>query len=239
MTDLNVMICDDDPMWIEKSKKYLQDFSKETSSPIQIEISNSKEDLKKYEGAPIDVLFLDIELGDEHGIEIAKAVKDKWGNCQIVFVTNYLFYAMDVYDVEHTYFVIKEQFQQRLPDVFKKVLHELEHREKKLLFHTIENKEIILHADEILYFERNSRITNIITNRGRFEIRDKINEIAPRLSQLDFVRCHNSYLVYLPAIQEMSNTYLMMENQEKIIISRAYKRHVKEQFLKWANLQLS
>ena len=60
-----------------------------------------------------------------------------------------------------------------------------------------------------------------------------------RLSKIDFVRCHNSYIVYMPAVKEMEKGYFILKNDTKIIISRSHIKMVKSAFMRWALTQIS
>ena len=51
------------------------------------------------ENTPCAVAFLDIELRDMNGLELAKRLKDQHGETNIVFVTGYSEYAIDAFDL--------------------------------------------------------------------------------------------------------------------------------------------
>lgn len=54
-----------------------------------------------------DVAFLDIELRDMNGLELAKRIKDLQGNTNIVFVTGYSEYALDAFDIYASGYLLK------------------------------------------------------------------------------------------------------------------------------------
>ena len=61
---------------------------------------------------------------------------------------------------------------------------------------------------------------NLFEQHGNYEIWDKLRDVMERLSKIDFVRCHNSYIVYMPAVKEMEKGYFILKNDTKIIISQ-------------------
>ena len=67
---------------------------------------------------------------------------------------------------------------------------------------------------------------------------EKISDIYDKLPKLDFVRCHNSYIVYLPAIRELQKDEIIMEDGTKIVISRSFRKEVKQAFSRWALTQM-
>lgn len=234
-----VGICDDDKNWCIEAGKRIEEYARKVLLDVEVNYFETEEQVLQYKGNPMEVMFLDIELEGKNGIEAARHINEKWKNCQIVYLTNYLFYATEVYSTIHTYFVLKEQFGAKIGEVFYKIRHELEQQEKKLIFGIIGTKEVVLAPNEILYFERVKRTTKIVTVWGEYEMWDKIKEVEKKLPELDFVRCHNSYIVYLPAVREMLKDAFVMNNDTKVMISRSYSKKVKGAFMKWALTQIS
>lgn len=236
---MRVGICDDDVKWCQKAKEIIEEYGKKTDMEIEILCFRQEEELNRYTGDPLSVIFMDVELGEKSGIDLAGQVNKRWKNCQIVYLTNYLTYATEIYHTDHTFFVLKEQFQDRIGEVFGKILHILEQKSERLVFSVIGGKEIVLAPEDILYFERSGRITRIVTVWGNYEIWDKLRDVMERLSKIDFVRCHNSYIVYMPAVKVMEKGYFILKNDTKIIISRSHIKMVKSAFMRWALTQIS
>ena len=236
---MRVGICDDDRRWCAKAGKLIQEYARKTGLEMEIIQFMDSEELHSYEGYPLDVLFMDIVLKDENGIEETARINQKWKDCQIVYLTNYLYYATEVYHTEHIFFALKEQFEERIGGIFGKVFHQLAQTREKLVYSVIGGKEVSLAPADILYFERSGRITNIITVYGTYSIWDKLSVLTEGLPTLDFVRCHNSYIVYLPAVREMLPDVFLMNDGREVTISRSYRKIAKAAFMKWAVTQMS
>ena len=235
---MRVGICDDDSKWYQKAKEIIEAYGKKTDTEIEILYFSQGERLEEYEGAPLDAIFMDVNLGEENGIVLAGKINKKWKNCQIIYLTNYLCYATETYHTFHTFFVLKEQFQERIGEVFGKILHTMEQKAERLVFSVIGGKEIVLAPDDILYFERSGRVTRIVTVWGSYEVWDKLRDIMGKLSEVDFVRCHNSYIVYMPAVREMGKGCFILKNGTKIMISRSHIKTVKTLFMRLALTQM-
>ena len=65
-----------------------------------------REDIKS-ENPPIDVAFLDIELGDTNGLVLAKQLKDIAPNIHIIFVTSHDEYAVSAFQMHATGYLMK------------------------------------------------------------------------------------------------------------------------------------
>lgn len=70
-----------------------------------------------------DVAFLDIDLGQMDGLELAKRVKDITPNCHIVFITGYEEYAVKAFKLRASGYLLKpvdmEDLQQELDYITK------------------------------------------------------------------------------------------------------------------------
>ena len=103
--------------------------------------------MNSYDGYPLDMLFMDIVLENEegkNGIDIVTAVNKKWKDCQIVYLTNYLFYATEVYHTEHVFFALKEQFEERIGGFSEKCFINLPRQEKNSSILSSEGKKFPL-----------------------------------------------------------------------------------------------
>lgn len=241
---MRVGICDDELLWREKAKDILEEYGKEKCIEIECLCFGSEEEMDSYTESPPDVLFMDISLEDNgetkrDGIQAASRINERWRGCQIVYLTNYLFYATDVYQTEHTYFVLKEQFKERVGEIFEKIFHNMDQKYRKLMFSVIGGGTVVLAPEEILYFERDKRITRIVTYHRKYEIWDKLGKVMEMLPETDFIRCHNSYIVYFPSVKEMDKGQFIMNDGTKIAISRNRAKEVKNAFIRWALTQMS
>lgn len=240
MENLRIGICDDEQTWHDRAKQIIESYAKQCNCSVELVFFYNKEEVLKYEGNPLDSVFMDIELEEENGINVARLLNEKWPDCAICYVTNYLFYATDSYQTEHIYFVLKEQLEKKIGSIFDKLFHIQEQAKQKLIFEVISDKikEISLSPKEILYFERNKRRTFIHTVWGTYAVWDRIGEIENRLPEADFVRCHNSYIVYLPAIREISKKDILMKDGTIIPVSRNYVSHTHNGFMRWAATEI-
>ena len=231
-------ICDDDKIWCRHAEQLIEEYLYQTSIKAEILCFEKKEELQAYEGMPLDVLFLDIVLKEENGITLAGEINKKWDRCKIVYLTNYLNYATEVYETEHIFYVLKEQLEAKIGKIFDKILHEMEQTQKKLIFSSGGNS-VVLAPEEIYYFERQGRCTMIKTVWGTYEIKDKIGDLADRLPETDFLRCHSSYIVYMPNMKKVDKGIIEMKNGDVIMISRAYEKSTKTDLARWMLSQLS
>ena len=60
--------------------------------------------------------------------------------------------------------------------------------------------------------------------------------LVEKLDHPMFVRCHNSFLISLDAVQSYQADCFTMADGAEIPISRSYRQTCKQQFLKWQEI---
>lgn len=199
----------------------------------------SRKQLETYREEPLDILFMDVMLDDDDGIEETEEMNRRWTDCQLVYLTDYIYFATEVYHREHVFYVLKNQFAEQIGEIFEKIFHQLSQTREKLNFSVIGGEKLAVAPKELLYFERKGRVTRIHSSRGLYSICDKLPTLVERLPALDFVRCHNSYIVYFPAVRELQEKEFLMNDGSRVPISRRCAKSVKEAFAKWEEMQIS
>lgn len=205
-------------------------------------IYTTESDLMAYAGGQneIDLLFSDINLGEtrKNGIEVVKEFQKLQPDCQVVYLTNYLTFATDVYDTPHLYFVLKAELEQRLPDVLNKVTASLPNERSKPLRVKQKGVEVMIAPESIIYCEHNGRKTYIVTRGETFTVYQKISELMELLDPRDFIRCHSSYIVHLRFVAKFRRTSFIMTSGEAIPISRMNAAQAKQQFSDFLSREL-
>lgn len=234
---MNIGIYGKDSLWQKKAKEIIGEHLRQISLDGMIYCYTKKDSLLEIETENqrmADVLFLDLDYGENrdsdggNGIDMAALINKKWPECQIVYCSENLNYATEVYSTVHTYFVLKEQLANRIENIFQRIFWELRQRKKRMVFSVIGGKKISLLPEEILYFERVKRITRIVSSFGEYEIRDKLDSIAEKLPQREFLRCHNSYIINRFAVYEKGKNCFVMRNGDNVAISRSYVKTIRE-----------
>ena len=163
----------------------------------------------------------------------AMEVNRKWPKCQVVYLTNYWSYAMEVYETRHVYYIVKEKFEEKLPGVLEKAIEQLRKQNRRVVLQCHGGVKASLKLDDILYFERDRRVTYVITKEKEYTVDEKIPEIEERIASDDFVRCHTSFLVNFSYVKECTKKKMLLENGKIVDISRSYWKKTEEVYVEW------
>ena len=122
-----VLICDDDIFFAEGIKQdVLEIMGREN---LHVETFVLEEQLEFYVAEHPDepaIVMLDVKLKNNNGVNVAKNLQRANPDTQIIFMSGYDDYYLDVYEVEHIYFLKKPVKRQRLKQALS--------REKRLIF---------------------------------------------------------------------------------------------------------
>ncbi|MDD4291454.1 MAG: response regulator [Clostridia bacterium] len=92
----------------------------------------------------IDIAFLDIQMGDINGLQLAKTLKIIDSDIKIVFVTAYAEYALDAFDVDAIAYLLKPYNAESLSTVIEKAKRILPAPKNKVYIKTIPHFEVLI-----------------------------------------------------------------------------------------------
>lgn len=177
---------------------------------------------------PFDLVFMDIELGDFSGIELAEKITVLNPCTQIIFISQYLNYVSPVYQVKHTFFIYKPELDTWLKPAVAQALKNISELSGQFLQISWNKKTISLFQQKILYMERTLRTTNIhMADQKIYYTSEKISDLIGKLNPC-FIQCHRSYIVNLNYVSSFNNLTLFLRQNEEIPVSRKQAEHVKK-----------
>lgn len=213
-----IVIIDDELIFAEKLKKELVQHYNEKEIVTMCEF-----DYEFLTQNDVDILFLDIELKKENGIDLAIKLRKKIGyNTDIVFVSSHDNLVYDSFTVAPSYFIRKDKLIDDLHDCVR-ILKEKNERKNAEIF---VNKQA-LKITEILYLESKLNYVYYNTISGKvYRKREKLSLAEAGLIKYNFVRCHSSFLVNVEHIHNIENDHITLKNNINIPISRRRRDNV-------------
>lgn len=190
---MNIAICDDEEnirIYIRKLIQKQETFCKIT------EFSSGKELLEfqdETNAEEIDILFLDISMGDEDGMTVAKQLRSQMeSNFEQVFAQTIR---------EYQYLMAKKK-----------------EKPKEVLVRN-GNRTRSVSADDIYYIESSNRKVILYLRHEKIEYYDKISSLESELKP-DFFRIHKGYLVNIKYVERYDRTEVKMRNGDSLLISK-------------------
>ncbi|MFD0696602.1 response regulator [Paenibacillus sp. GCM10027628] len=88
---MNILIVDDEPIFIEKIKRIIADFSRESAIETNIvaEAYSGQEALRTIAKHMPDIVFTDIKMSGMNGIELSHILQKDWPDIAVVIISGY------------------------------------------------------------------------------------------------------------------------------------------------------
>jgi DNA-binding LytR/AlgR family response regulator len=175
-----------------------------------------------------DVLFLDIKMPGQSGLEAAEDLAERWDDAkafpQIVFVTAYDEYAVHAFERAAADYVLKpvndarlgktiERLRQRLapsspPTDLSQLLAQMRallpaapaQERLATIRAAVGNNVRMIPVADVVYFQAVDKYVNVVTQEGEALIRLSLKELLPQLDQDRFCQVHRSTIVNMACV---------------------------------------
>ncbi len=230
----NIIICDDDNTVLERYSLLIKQIASRHNTDIVIDTLTSGEQLYfQLEENPnaVDIIFLDILMGELNGIDAAKKLRDIGCDAQIIFLTTSEEYVFDAFSVRPLNYLIKDQATpQQIEDTFMKAVENASQNEQESYPITKGSNTLRVPFNQIDYFEVTNRTVTCHTREEAIDFYYKLDDIEKELSDKGFIRCHRSFIVNVRSIANLDNNNLTLKNGEQIPIAIRKYGEVKKTF---------
>ena len=159
-----------------------------------------------------EVVFMDIDLGGESGLDCAKAITELAPKVKIVFATAHSEYMANAFEIYAFDYLVKPFDMERIGKTLTRIKAMQEptdqieksagaHDEKLI----IKGKEEINFVDikDIIMIERTDGVTRIVTDTDVFLTSQSLSALEEKLDPGKFMRCHKSYIIRKDAIRKL------------------------------------
>jgi len=156
------------------------------------------------------LLFMEIHLGNENGLEIARIMREKEKKVPIVFVSSSAKYAVESYDVDAYGYLIKPFQPEKVRHIMDKFLGQYE---EYIVKDTRGKEKLRVPLQNIEYFEsKNTSILLHLSNGKQIRTYGKLGNIEKELENKNFLRCHQSYLINMAHIDRIEEACFIMDS---------------------------
>lgn len=233
---LRIALCDDTPAVLDREEALLRAELQDLPHRL-VRCAEAQTLLEAAAEQPFDVAVLDIQMPGQDGIALSRELLALCPACRIVFLTAYIAYCQDVYDVEHCAFVLKDGMESRLPAAVRRActLRGRKDPEPAALILGEPGKAVQIPQADILYLEHQGRMTRVHTLGGELTAEEKLEALLDRLDPVAFCQTHKSFAVHWPFVQRYDKKVIQITGGGQVPISRSYQTAVRRSFLAYAD----
>lgn len=216
---MKLVICDDNPADIDYVTGLVGDWKRQTGTGVEILSFPSAEALlfAWEENRDMDILLLDIEMGEMSGVKLARRLRRDGAQMQIVFITGYMDYIAEGYDVEALHYLLKPVTGERLGQVLNRAMERIRTREH-MLWLALQDGVVRLSVYEIRYLEVMRNYTTVHGTED-YSVKRSLNDLESELDE-SFYRIHRSFIVNLRFVKRITRTEVILKDGTVLPLSR-------------------
>jgi two-component system, LytTR family, response regulator len=242
---LNCIIVDDEFKSRESLKALIEGFCEDIK--VAAVCQNGAETISAIEEHKPDVVFMDIQLQRETGFDILEKLNKI--DFEVIFTTAYSEFAIQAFKFSAIDYLLKpidiSDLRKAVEKARKRTVGNISARMDQLVINLKSNSQkyfklalpshdglVFVNIDDIIYCEASGNYTNIHMDTGqKYIIGRTLKEYEDLLSDRDFFRIHNSYLINLGAIKKYirgEGGQVVMSNDIYLDVSKLKKKYFLE-----------
>lgn len=221
-TKINCIVVEDEPLAMERAVSYIH---KLPVLQLTETFDNALDAFGYLKNNVVDLIFLDINLGELSGIQLLESINIK---SDVIITTAYPDFALKGYDLNVTDYLLKpfsfERFLQAVDKVQQaNTLQESDKTESFFFVKTENRLEKIFFAD-VLYIEGMRDYRRIHTKQKKIMTLQTFTELEKTIPSNIICRVHKSYMVAISKIETVEKDRIHIQNTV-IPVSETYKEH--------------
>lgn len=194
---------------------------------------NSDDALNYLENHTLEVMFLDIDMPGQNGLQLRKKAQQV---PVCIFITAHPEHAVDSFQLETLDFIVKPLKFDRFSNTIERIEKYIAVKEKASLYEASLGGDAIyikeghdqvkVQLHEILYLEALKDYTLLVTPKKRHCVSSNIGTLLNTSHFVSFVRVHRSFAVQKQRISKISTNEVELDNAVSVPIGRSFKENL-------------
>lgn len=230
-----VAVCEDEPNLRAGLCEQCREILAELDAEHEVLPFSSAEELggALADGARFDLLCLDILMTGKTGMELAQEVRQWDDQISILFITSSTEFLLEGYGVRPIQYLLKPVRREALEKALLTDLR-LNHRPRTVTLKA-RGKTAVLPLADIRYAEGQNHgcIFHMAREDQPFAL--GLAQAEQLLPKDQFCRCHNSFLVNLAHIREITGREVVLTGGARLPMGRRYAEQFQSEFIRYIN----
>lgn len=237
---VKIFLCDDNQEMIDRYCNMIYKFAHKNCITFSVSAFESGEALIFHLAESpnqADIIYLDVLMGANNGIEIAKYLRNLGCNSEIIFLTTSEDYVFEAFDASPVQYLIKNKTSaKRFEEILLRAISLTEVKKTEVFICESGSTRKIIPLKEISCFEIFKRLVKVHYRGGEyFEYYGTMEQLEKQMLEKDFVRVHRSYMVNLQYVRKFQRPNLILKTGEVIPIGVTYAKLVDKAFSEYVS----
>ena len=230
---MRIAICDDDRATADYIASQVSVWAMGQDDPVTADIFPSAEAfLFCYaEDKDYQLLLLDIEMGEQNGIDLAKTIRRENEEVQIAFITGYPDFMAQGYEVSALHYLMKPVSPEKLFALLDRAKRSLA-REKRAVLLPLEGESLRLLVEDIQSVEAFDHHLEVTTAQEVHRVKLTLREMEGMLGNT-FVCVCRGCLANLRHIRRITRIDVELDNGKVLPVSRRNYNDVNKAMLRY------
>ncbi len=225
-----IAICDD----FEQDAKYIASavnkWAEKERILLDVEVFPSADSFLFHyaDHKDFDIMLLDIEMPSMSGIELAKKIRLENDAVQIIFITGFIDYIAEGYDVAALHYLMKPLSEDKLSEVLNRAVLKIRKNEKSL-FLSISGEMLRIPIYQIKYLEVQQNYVTVHAKKD-YTVKKTLGEFESELDER-FYRIGRSFIVNLSCIDKITKNSVHLSDGSVIPLPRGQYESLNKAFI--------
>lgn len=234
---ISVAIVDDENTFIQMYKKEVSEIFSKLGFECEISTYTNpavfqKETIKiKY-----DLIFLDIDMPDISGMQIASELNKQDNNGALIFVSNHSNFVFEAFRYSAYRFIRKENLHSDTSEAVCSFCSSLKAKENYITLDLENKKDVPINLSNIKYFfsiRHDIYLLNENQESERLAIRTyTLDDLESMLRGKGFIRIHRTYLLNYLYVYQIRSEKVLLKDKSELPLSRSRYDNVKTTYQK-------
>lgn len=167
-----------------------------------------------------DLVFLDIYMGDENGVDTAQALRRFDADCLLVFTTTSADHALDGFRVRAFHYLVKPCTDTDLAALFDEIVRRFPVDDRYIEVNAA-GGPVRLRFGDILYAEHHQHRIHIYQANGQETVaRQTFRDFCAGLSDGRFFSCSRGVIVNMEHAEDFDGMDFLLKNGKRVPVSR-------------------
>lgn len=237
---IRIMLCDDNEQFLTSLRTEIRTILNDHKIDAVIHAFQNAESIPMPILTTTDIFFLDIDFeGKEYtGIDVARRIRSKRQDSIIVFLTNYVEYAPEGYEVQAFRYCLKNEINVKLEQYLLQSISKLKTKQEMMQIN-ISGETVTIPLIDVLFIESQGHVAVVhvskigYQNTKSYKFYSSLTSLETKLSEQGFLRIQKSYLVNIRRMQKFQCTEAILDNDMHLPVSEKTYAEQKKRYLLW------